>query len=61
MSCSYTKFKKFLKPINWELTCPYPGDDVVDRISKQRNAKMVPKKKRKKMQSSISAMQGNNA
>ena len=52
----WTKFRRFLEPDNRNLTCPYPGDDVMDRIRKQRNAKMVTKKKRKD-----AIMQGNNA
>jgi len=52
----YTKFHKFIKPENWARTCPCPGDDMIDRIRKQRNVKNVTKKKRKD-----SIMQGNNA
>jgi hypothetical protein len=52
----WTKFRRFLKRENQDLTCPYPGDDVIDRIRKQRNAKMVTKKKQKD-----AIMQGNNA
>jgi hypothetical protein len=52
----WTKFRRFLKRENQDLTCPYPGDEVMDRIRKQRNAKMLTKKKRKD-----AIMQGNNA
>jgi hypothetical protein len=43
----FSKFRKFLNPANWEKTCPYPGDEVMERIRKQRNVKNVAKKKRK--------------
>jgi hypothetical protein len=43
----FTKFRKFLNPANWEKTCPYHGDAVMERIRKQRNEKQVAKKKQK--------------
>jgi hypothetical protein len=43
----WTKFRGLLKPENQDLTCPYPGDNVMDRIRKQKNEKSVLKKKRK--------------
>jgi hypothetical protein len=28
----YAKFREFLNPANWEKTCPYPEDEVMNRI-----------------------------
>lgn len=43
----YTKFRKFIKPINWDKTCPYPGAEVMERIRKTKNAKSAVKRKLK--------------
>jgi hypothetical protein len=42
----FTKFRRFLKPIDIDKTCPYPGDEVMDRIKKSKNVKRNSKKRK---------------
>jgi hypothetical protein len=35
----FTEFCHFLKPINLDKTCPYPGDEVMARIKKSKKVK----------------------
>jgi hypothetical protein len=32
----FTKFRRFLKLINVDKTCPYPGDEVMERIKQSK-------------------------
>jgi hypothetical protein len=42
----YTKFRPFLKPINMDKTCPFPGDDVMARIKESKRVKRTSKKRK---------------
>jgi hypothetical protein len=42
----YTKFRPFLKPINMDKTCPYPGDDVMARIKDNKKVQRASKKRK---------------
>jgi hypothetical protein len=42
----FTKFGRFLKPINMDKTCPYPGDEVMDRIKQSKKVKRNSKKRK---------------
>jgi hypothetical protein len=42
----FTKFHKFLKPINMDKTCPYPGDEVMARIKKSKTVNRNSKKRK---------------
>ncbi len=42
----WTKFRPFLKPINMDITCPYPGDEVMDRVKKTKRVKRASKKRK---------------
>jgi hypothetical protein len=42
----FTKFRCFLKPINMDKTCPYPGDEVMERIKQSKTVKRNSKKRK---------------
>jgi hypothetical protein len=42
----FTKFPPFLKPINMDKTCPYPGDEVMARIRESKRVKISSKKRK---------------
>jgi hypothetical protein len=42
----WTKFRPFLKPINMDITCPYPGDEVMARVKKTKRVKRASKKRK---------------
>jgi hypothetical protein len=42
----FTKFRRFLKPINMDKTCPYSGDEVMERIKQSKKIKRNFKKRK---------------
>ncbi len=43
----FTKFRCFLKPINMDKTCPYPGEAVLDRVKQNKRVQRASKKRKK--------------
>ncbi len=42
----WTKFRSFLKPINMDKTCPYPGEEVMARVNETKRVKRASKKRK---------------
>ena len=50
----FNKLRPFLRPENRDITCPHPGQEILDRINKRKNEKKGVYKKRKKALAKIS-------
>ena len=42
----WIKFRPFLKPINMDKTCPYPGEEVMARVNETKRVKRASKKRK---------------